>query len=252
MRFTIQAKGNTRVEDNKKKSIGRNRDRYLALLVMLVSLLPFAQDKVMSISESFSSSQKFSGSYSWSNQTGAVKIPKIVTSSDGVLKMKFNFILSESSAEWPNLFQTSDVNYGIRAEIRNGTVQGGPNIFGIVYAKNEAGELEGIGLSDNFQFGVPHELKIEAKLNEYIIATLDGVKFERKQPLPNYKTDNILIGQGFDSVRVFSGDINSYDIKYVKNKKQVESIYFAINGFLLILVLLLLRKDLKKLVTKGD
>ena len=252
MRFTICTKGNTRVENNEKKSMGHNRDRYLALLVMLISLLPFVQEQVKSVSESFSSSQKFSGSYISSDQTGAEKIPQILTSNDGVLKMKFNFILSESSAEWPNLFQTSDVNYGIRAEIRNGTVQGGPSTFGIVYAKNEAGELEGIVLSDNFQFGVQHELKIEAKFNEYIIATLDGVKFERKEPLPNYRTDNILIGQGFDSVRVFSGDINRYEVNYINNQRQVESIYYAINGFFLILVLFLLRKDLKKLVTKGD
>ena len=95
-------------------------------------------------------------------------------------------------------------------------------------------------------------MKIEAKFNEYIIATLDGVKFERKEPLPNYRTDNILIGQGFDSVRVFSGDINRYEVNYINNQRQVESIYYAINGFFLILVLFLLRKDLKKLVTKGD
>lgn len=240
------------MENDKKKSMGHNRDRYLAMLVMLVSLLPFAQDKMMSLSESLSSSEKFSGSYIWSDQTGAVKIPKITTSSDGVLKMKFNFILSESSAEWPNLFQTSDVNYGIRAEIRNGTVQGGPNTFGIVYAKNEAGDLEGISLSENFQFGIQHELSIESKLNEYIIARLDGVRVERREPLPNYKTDNILVGQGFNSERVFSGDIGSYEIKYIQNQKQAQTFYFALNGFLLILVLFFLRKDLKKLVSKGD
>jgi hypothetical protein len=245
-------KGSTKVENNIKKSLGNNRDRYLALLVMLVSILPFTQDKVMSLSESFSSSQKFSGSYIWSDQTGSVKVPKIETSEDGVLKMKFNFIMSESSAEWPNLFQTSDVNYGIRAEIRNGTVQGGPNTFGIVYSENDAGEFEGISLTDNFQFGIQHELVVEAKLNEYIFATLDGVKIEKREPLPNYKTDNILVGQGFNAERVFSGDISSYEIKYINNQKQVENMYYAANGFLLILVLLLLRKDLKKLVSKGD
>jgi len=232
--------------------MGNNRDRYLALLVMFISILPFAQDKVMSLSESFSSSQKFSGSYSWSDQTGSVKVPKIETTKDGVLKMKFNFILSESSADWPNLFQTSDVNYGIRAEIRNGTVQGGPNTFGIVYAKNDAGELEGISLTETFQFGIPHELKVEAKLNDYIFVTLDGVKIERREPLPNFKTDNILVGQGFNAERVFSGDISNYEIKYINNQKQVQNIYYAANGFLLILVLLLFRKDLKKLVSKGD
>jgi hypothetical protein len=238
--------------NDKKKSIKLNRDRYVALFVMLVSLLPFMQSKVTWLSESLTSSQIFSGSYTSSNQTGPIKIPTIETSEDGVLKMKFRFILSESSAEWPNLFQTSDVNYGIRGEIRNGTVQGGANTFGIVYAKNEAGELEGISLSDNFQFGIQHELSIEAKRNEYIIAQLDGVKIERRVPVPNYKTDNILVGQGFNGERVFSGDISNYEIKYIQNQKQVQSVYFAINGFLFILVLLLLRRDIKKLVFKRE
>lgn len=240
------------MENANKESIGKNRDRYLAFFVLLVSLLPFVQSKVTLLSESLSSSQNFSGSYASSEQTGPVKIPALETSEDGVLKMKFKFVLSESTAEWPNLFQTSDVNYGIRAEIRNGTVQGGANTFGIVYAKNEAGDLEGISLSENFQFGIQHELSIESKLNEYIIARLDGVRVERREPLPNYKTDNILVGQGFNSERVFSGDIGSYEIKYIQNQKQAQMFYFALNGFLLILVLFLLRKDLKKLVAKRD
>ena len=237
---------------NNKIIMGSNRDRYLALLVLLISILPFAQDKLTSFSESLSSSQKFSGSYNWSDQTGPVKIPKIETSEDGVLKMKFNFILSDSSAEWPNLFQTSDINYGVRAEIRNGTVQGGPNTFGVVYAKNDKGELEGISLSDNFQFGVPHELEIEAKQNHYLVASLDGVTVQRNVPLPNFKTDNIMVGQGFNSDRKFSGAISKYEIKYINNQNQVKNIYYAANGLLLILILLLLRKDLKNLVRKGD
>jgi hypothetical protein len=166
--------------------------------------------------------------------------------------MKFNFILSDSTAEWPNLFQTSDVNFGIRAEIRNGTVQGGANTFGVVYAKNEMGDLEGISLSDNFQFGIPHELKIEAKQNQYVVATLDGLEVQRNDPLPNFKTDNILVGQGFSSDRTFSGVISKYEIKYITDQNQVKNIYYAANGLLLILILLLLRKDLKKLVRKGD
>ncbi len=232
--------------------MGPNRDRYFALLVLAISILPFAQDKITSFSESLSSSQKFSGSYNWSNQTGPVKIPKIETSEEGLLKMSFKFVLSDSSAEWPNLFQTSDVNYGIRAEIRNGTVQGGSNTFGIVYAKNKEGDLEGISLSDNFQFGVPHELKIEAKLNQYIIAKLDGVTIQRNVPIPNFKTDNILVGEGFSSERSFSGEISKYDIKYIDNQKQIKNFYYAVNGLLLLLILILLRKDLKNLVRKGD
>jgi hypothetical protein len=237
---------------NNKKIVGPNRDRYLALLVIILLILPFAQDKITSFSESLSSSQKFSGSYNWSNQADPIKIPKIETSEDGVLKMKFNFILSDSTAEWPNLFQTSDVNFGIRAEIRNGTVQGGANTFGVVYAKNEMGDLEGISLSDNFQFGIPHELKIEAKQNQYVVATLDGLEVQRNDPLPNFKTDNILVGQGFSSDRKFSGVISKYEIKYITDQNQVKNIYYAANGLLLILILLLLRKDLKKLVRKGD
>lgn len=203
------------------------------------------------MSETLSSSKKYSGNYSWANQTGSVKVPMIEATEDGVLKMKFNFVLSESSVEWPNLFQTSDVNYGIRAEIRNGTVQGGPNTFGIVYAKNKAGDLEGISLSDNFQFGISHELKIEAKLNNYILATLDGVTIERKEPAPNFKTDNILVGEGFSPERTFSGEISKYEIKYIDNQKQVKNFYYSINGFILVLILFFLRKDLKNLVSKG-
>jgi len=244
--------GVKKVQIMKKRSMNNTMGRYLALFVLLVALLTFFQSQVALLSESLSGVHNFSGSYDSSDQTGPVKIPAIKTSDVGVLKMKFNFTPSESTAEWPNLFQTSDVNYGIRAEIRNGAVQGGANTLGIVYAKSEAGDLEGVSMSENFQFGIQHELSIEAKRKEYIVASLDGVRVERREPLPNFKTDNILVGQGFNPDRAFSGVISRYEIKYIENQKQAQTYYFVLNGLLMALMLLLLRKDIRKMVLKRD
>ena len=237
--------------NTKSNVLGNNRNRFIAFFVLVLLFLPTTQRFITTLTESISGSQKYSGSYNWSNENYPIPLGKIEITKRGVLKMKFDFTLKESASEWPNLFQTADMNSGIRVEIRNGTVQGGTSTIGVIYSKNEVGDLEGVPITDNFIFGTPHELRIEAKQNAYLTTTLDGVSIKRESPAPIFKSDKILVGQGFNSDRKFSGEISNFEINYVQNEGQAKSFYYALNCLILLIILVCLRKDLKKFGSKN-
>jgi|LauGreDrversion4_1035100.scaffolds.fasta_scaffold00649_12 hypothetical protein len=233
---------------NKKEGfpLKANLSKYVALLFALVALLPISQNTLFSIIESFSIEQVGSGTYDWTKDRAPIKIGSFETFESGKLRMKYKFKIDDSNLDYPNLFQTSDVNFGIRAEISNGSANGSQSVFGIVYSTDSAGTLQGVTLSEDFKFGVEHELILEAKQNKFISATFDGDNKTIISPPPVFRTDNLLIGQGFNPERSFTGEISKFDVVYIPNEQTNKVIYFVINGVIIGLILgLFFRKGLR-------
>jgi hypothetical protein len=227
-------------------SLKTNLSKYTALLFALIALLPISQNTLFSIIESFSIERVSSGAYSWTKDRAPIKVGSFETFESGKMRMEYKFRIDDSTLDYPNLFQTSDVNFGIRAEISNGSANGSPSVFGIVYSTDSAGTLQGITLSDDFKFGEDHELILEAKQNNFISATFDGVSKTISSPPPIFKTDNILIGQGFNTERSFTGEIGKFEVNYIPNEQTNKLFYYVTNGVIFGLILaLFLRKGLR-------
>ena len=234
------------MSENKGFSLKTNLSKYIAILFTLIALLPISQNTLFSIIESFSIERLGSGAYSWTKDRAPVKVGSFETSESGKLRMEYKFRIDDSNLDYPNLFQTSDVNFGVRAEISNGSPYGSPNVFGIVYSTDSAGTLQGITLSEDFKFGEDYELILEAKQNKFISATFNGVNKTISSPPPIFRTDNILIGQGFNLERSFTGEISKFEVNYIPSEQTNKLIYFITNGVIIGLILgLFLRKGIR-------
>lgn len=154
----------------------------------------------------------------------STSIPYVISKSDGgsvyhfnfeqkylykinYINMSFKFKLNQK-AELDNLFQTSDVNSGIRAEMV------GP-VVGVVIPENPDGtKLKGFTLSDGIEVGKWYDFSLSAIRESSISAYINGKNV--LSPLeyrPNFKIDNIAVGSGFSLTRPFRGEIEDVRLR---------------------------------------
>lgn len=107
-------------------------------------------------------------------------------------------------AGYQDLFQTANVNAGIRAEID------GSGHSGIAVTDDVTGVLKGYSFDKRLVPGHEYHLHVKAVNGRFITATLDGLSPEQAPLVPRYKINRILIGQGFTSKRKFHGRINAH------------------------------------------
>jgi heptose-I-phosphate ethanolaminephosphotransferase len=110
---------------------------------------------------------------------------------------------------YENLFQTADVNFGIRLEFGYGenSTLGWAIIIG-----DKTGQFIGFDLGDFPLTGTWHDLKIKIKPNVLEVKVNGEVVNSTEVTMPIYLVDNLLVGQGFSKERIFQGEIKSFTI----------------------------------------
>lgn len=135
-----------------------------------------------------------------------------------------------------NIFQTSDVNSGIRVELL------GDNAGLVVSDPNEQNLMKGFAFPPkSINLNSWHKFELQAVDGKFINARLDGrVVAESSQFYhPNFFLNNILIGRGFSDERTFNGEIKDIKVKIKKVLSNEKATYVFIFIRALILILFL-------------
>ena len=157
------------------------------------------------------------------------------------MEISFNFIL-DKIAEHDNIFQTSDVNDGLRLEFEKAT--------GILYliARSLSPDGEGF-LIKKINPGENNSFKLEKRKNKQIIITLNNEQIPINYANDSFKMDNIVVGRGFSPDRKFYGTINDFTVKYsieTINKQWENIVYVQLAVFFLICLVIAIYNDFFK------
>ncbi len=183
---------------------------------------------------------------SYNSSIDAIQIPmQEIKTEDKILKqdleISFNFILDQI-AEHDNIFQTSDVNEGIRLEFDKAT--GNLYLVAKIPPSGSAGYIiKKINPGENNSF------KLEKRKNKKLIITLNNEQIPLDYTNDSYKTDNIFVGRGFSPDRKFYGTINDFTVKFsveTINKKWKNIAYFQLLIFFLICLVIAIYNDFFK------
>lgn len=127
--------------------------------------------------------------------------------SDAYINLKLKF-RTDSTDGYPNLFQTAPVNRGMRMEILGSTAAI------VVPDKSVPGGLRGLTVTTMLKTGQWYQLEVEALNGSYIRVKLDG------KDVAAYvgagiamETSEILVGGGFDTARIFRGQIDNISLE---------------------------------------
>jgi peptidoglycan/LPS O-acetylase OafA/YrhL len=113
------------------------------------------------------------------------------------IRLRMKFKISDVDG-FPNLFQTGDLNTGIRAEIYKTSVIAGYPI---------GSTIGGVTLTDTAEVGRWYDLELRAVRGIYISISLDGKAVLNFEETPSFKTNHIIVGAGFSDTRPFHGEI---------------------------------------------
>jgi peptidoglycan/LPS O-acetylase OafA/YrhL len=131
----------------------------------------------------------------------------------GRVGIKLEFQVT-STAGSPNLFQTSDLNSGLRAELAGTSIE-------LLYPQGNA--TRSVTLSDRLVLGQWYAFDLEAVRGKYIRVRLTGAKgFATWNENPVFSTSSIRIGVGFDDQRIFNGNIRNVSISTGEVRSETE------------------------------
>lgn len=131
---------------------------------------------------------------------GAIKNP------DAYIHLKLRFRV-DSTESYPNVFQTAQVNSGIRMEIS------GSAAAIVVPDLTVPGGLKGLTLTTSLQLGQWYTLEVEALNGTFVHVTLDEVHVaDYASTGISMDTSQLLVGGGFDSSRTFRGQIENISV----------------------------------------
>jgi hypothetical protein len=132
-----------------------------------------------------------------------VTVPALAPPGDRVVRIAFSF--SPSSLDgYPNIMQTADLNYGVRFELQN---------HSLVIAYPGPKGLTGHSLSDDIQIGQWYDVECEFQSDGSIRASCSGGKPAQSNEIAAPWLNHILVGQGFNDVRKFQGQIKNFSIR---------------------------------------
>ncbi len=108
----------------------------------------------------------------------------------------------DSIVQHENLFQTADVNYGLRFEFAT------PGIAAFLIGDAETGQLIALNLSDGLRPGKWNRFNLHIQPGT-VIAELNEVVRRINCPGMNVRYDRLLVGSGFSGERPFHGAIRN-------------------------------------------
>ena len=120
------------------------------------------------------------------------------------LKLKFRVSDTEG---FPNLFQTSNVNDGIRAELAN-------NAMGLVFPMpGDPSNIKGATLADHLEPGKWYDFEISAIDDDYILVRVGKrTVYDSWTSRPQFVANKFRVGIGFDDQRRFHGEIRDINL----------------------------------------
>ena len=179
-----------RIKTNKYFLIIFLASTLVLLLPVLFNLLPTIQDSVLTIEKQ----TRNNGSKVLNGQA----ICQAMNFGDEI-----NFRISGTLTElynYQNLFQTSDLNSGIRFEI-DGFGQGG-----LLIGSYAADAYSGILIPEKFVVG-PFDIAIRIKDGSKVLVSFLNQNTEKVFTGLKPKCDNFIVGHGYDPTRVIKGEI---------------------------------------------
>ncbi|MHB8248858.1 MAG: hypothetical protein ACYDCX_08250 [Acidithiobacillus sp.] len=187
----------------------------LATLMFFYLFLTVEESYIIFFLRSISSHQIISKTivYAYPKRPITVYRGKNIENSFALLTLRFS--LNELDG-YQDLFQTSDMNSGVRIEI------GPAGTIGIV-SRDVEGRLAGRSFPTVIVPGKTYTLTMMAANKYTITAFLNGIKQNGWHYTPRFNTNNILIGDGFTPERQFNGsetttidivEIGSYNTSY--------------------------------------
>lgn len=119
------------------------------------------------------------------------------------VEMDFDF-KPASEDGYPNLFQTSDANRGMRAELSGGAI-------GLVASdKTVPGGIRGDKIADGIEVGTWYHLRLRALNHGYVHTSISGSpSYDTWERAPEFAADHIMLGRGFAPERAFRGEIRN-------------------------------------------
>ena len=120
------------------------------------------------------------------------------------IRIAMDYELTPFEGGYPNLFQTDDVNEGIRLEFAK-------NAMATIYATGDPAAPGVLQMGKKLKFNKVNHIEIEAVDREYVQindSNYGGYINGGAVPvLPNFSINRIMIGRGFNDDRRFSGKI---------------------------------------------
>jgi len=117
------------------------------------------------------------------------------------VEMDFDFKPTSEDGD-PNLFQTSDVNEGLRAELSGGAI-------GLVFKdKSVPGGIRGDQIAKGIEVGKWYHLKMRALNRDFVHLSISGSpSYDTWDRAPEFLVDHVILGRGFSPERAFRGEI---------------------------------------------
>ena len=164
---------------------------------------------------------------------------------DPIFYISIKFLYKKDDNLYPNLFQTSNYNEGVRLEFSG-------NNAAIIYGcKNSClpNGYHAVDLTKYLNLSSENYINLFISQGKFIkIKVNSSPEIAISKPPPNIKYDNILVGAGFDAARGFNGNIEEFHLKLISGRK-----FFLIQVFyysMLLFFYVALISYLKKIPTK--
>ncbi|QFY41379.1 hypothetical protein F6R98_01030 [Candidatus Methylospira mobilis] len=131
------------------------------------------------------------------------------------------------STGYPNLFQTADLNDGIRLEFS-------AQDAAVIYATEQGNSPGAVVLPQLSKSEKMYRINIEAVYGEYINIRTNGTSLVKiMKPAPTFLLNHILVGQGFDSGRKFTGSLLEFKLFVVEYSYNEIFVYVLLWGIFL-------------------
>lgn len=126
------------------------------------------------------------------------------------LNISFNMQVY-SINDWNNIFQTTDINDGMRMELSK------PNNIAILvrYKQDSNFILKGYPLLDNLKLNEWYKVNIVFDMDSNLKVMINNEKFlDVTDPNIDFDISKIIVGRGFNLERIFNGEIRNFTIHY--------------------------------------
>jgi hypothetical protein len=163
--------------------------------------------------------------YTWDNRRN-ISVPHFnsalgtVPAKIGVIKGHRGYIYFKASFlvlgvdGYPNLFQTSSLNKGLRIEISGTDMNLVINVMNNPVSPATDSSFHVLNLTSNLKVNEWYDFTLEALDGVYVSATLNGIVVNFTDARIKIGGSDIIVGSGFDESRKFIGQIKkSYIIK---------------------------------------
>lgn len=154
------------------------------------------------------------------------------------IDIKFHY---KKDSLYPNLFQTSNYNEGVRLEFSGDKAA-------IIYACKNSCPPTGynvVDLTKYLNLSSENYINLIISQGKFIeIKVNDSPKITIRKPPPSIKYDNILVGSGFDSTRGFNGNIEEFHLKLFSGRLffLIQAIYYLLLLFFYLVLIFYLKK----------